>query len=170
MSQQAVKQHVSRLLASFDLESRAGLAELAVGMRIAGQRASDLPLEYLFDRAPMAMAISRGPEHVFRAVNRAFVELFGDRRGWIGLPLRDLLGPLEAPLIPLVDGVYRGGATLRHESVPVRWSVSGASVAQRTMTLMLTPTRDPAGAVSGLIFFAINATDEAAPSAGRRAG
>jgi PAS domain-containing protein len=162
VGQQAVKQQVSRLLARFDVESRSGLARLAIGMRITGQRASDLPLEYLFDRAPMAMAISSGPEHVIRAVNHAFVEQFGDRRGWVGLRLRDVLTPQEAPILPLIDAIYRSGRSAQRESAPIRWSESAGGTEERAMTVLITPTRDASGAVAGLVFFGLDVSEQIA--------
>jgi len=89
VSEQAAKQQVSKLLSRFGVESRTALAQSALAIRITGQRESDLPLEYLFDLAPVAMAMTSGPDHMFRAVNRTFTELFGDREGWIGYRLKE---------------------------------------------------------------------------------
>ena len=159
VSEQAIKQQVSKLLARFGVESRAALAQSALAIRLTGQRDSDLPLEYLFDRAPIAIALTSGPGHVFRAVNRAFVELFGDREGWIGHRLRDLLEPSEAPLAPLVDAVYRAGQGVRHVGVRVRRAGSEGPT-EHSLTIKVEPTRGPTGAVAGLVFFGIDVSEQ----------
>ncbi|HEV2009802.1 MAG TPA: LuxR C-terminal-related transcriptional regulator [Candidatus Limnocylindria bacterium] len=166
-SEQAAKQQVSKLLARFGVESRTGLARSALAIRITGQRASDLPLEYLFDLAPMAMAITTGPEHVFRAVNRTFTELFGDRDGWLGLSLRDVLTPAEAALIPFVDAIYRLGDRLQREGLPIRWSDPDGGAVDRTLTMTIQPTKDATGAVTGLVFFGLDVTSDRAPGPSR---
>lgn len=159
VSEQAIKQHVSRLLTRFGLETRTSLAQAALAIRITGQRESDLPLEYLFDRAPIAMALTSGPEHLLRAVNHTFIELFGDRDGWIGHRLTDLLEPSESSLLPLVDAVYRAGTGVRHVGVPVRWIGSDGPI-ERSLTIKVEPTRGPTGTVSGLVFFGIDVSEQ----------
>jgi len=162
VSEQAAKQQVSKLLSRFGIENRTALAQSALAIRITGQRESDLPLEYLFDLAPVAMAMTHGPDHVFRAVNHTFTELFGDRDGWIGYRLRELLRESETSLLPLVDAVYEAGSVSQRVDVPVRWSgVDGRSM-ERAMTVTIQPTRNAAGAVSGLVFFGVDVTEQVA--------
>ncbi|HEV2250946.1 MAG TPA: LuxR C-terminal-related transcriptional regulator [Candidatus Limnocylindria bacterium] len=158
-SEQAAKQHVSKLLSRFGVESRTALAQSALAIRITGQRDSDLPLEYLFDLAPVAMAMTSGPDHVFRAINHAFSELFGDREGWIGYRLRELLTEPEAALLPLVDAVYQSGGGVQRVGVPVRLTGPAGPI-QRSLTITVEPTRTAAGAVGGLVFFGIDVTEE----------
>jgi len=162
VSEQAAKQHVSKLLMRFGVKSRTALAQSALAIRLTGQRESDLPLEYLFDLAPVAMAMTSGPDHVFRAVNHTFTELFGDRDGWIGYRLGELLRESETALLPLVDAVYEGGSVRQRVDVPVRSSgVDGRSM-ERAMTVTIQPTRNAAGAVNGLVFFGVDVTEQIA--------
>ncbi|HEV2009415.1 MAG TPA: LuxR C-terminal-related transcriptional regulator [Candidatus Limnocylindria bacterium] len=159
VSEQAAKQQVSKLLTRFGVESRTALAQSALAIRITGQRESDLPLEYLFDLAPVAMAMTSGPEHVFRAVNRTFTQLFGDRDGWIGYRLRDLLMEAEPALLPLVDAAYQAGTGTQQGGVPVKWTGRDGAT-ERSLMITVEPTRRAAGAVSGLVFFGVDVTEE----------
>ncbi|HEY8805996.1 MAG TPA: PAS domain-containing protein [Candidatus Limnocylindria bacterium] len=161
VSEQAAKQQVSKLLSRFGVESRTALAQSALAIRITGQRESDLPLEYLFDLAPVAMAMTSGPDHMFRAVNRTFTELFGDREGWIGYRLKELLTEPEAALLPLVDAVYRSGGGVQRVGVPVRLTGPDGPI-ERSLTITVEPTRNAAGAVGGLVFFGVDVTEEIA--------
>ncbi|HEY8730849.1 MAG TPA: LuxR C-terminal-related transcriptional regulator [Candidatus Limnocylindria bacterium] len=158
VSEQAVKQHVSKLLARFGVDSRTALAQSALAIRITGQRESDLPLEYLFDLAPVAMAMSSGPDHVFRAVNHAFTELFGDRDGWVGHRLSELLTDPESSLLPLVNAAYRAGSAVQRVGLAVKWTGPDGPI-ERSLTVTVEPTRNAAGAVSGLVFFGVDVTE-----------
>ena len=159
VSEQAIKQQVSKLLARFGVESRAALAQSALAIRLTGQRDSDLPLEYLFDLAPVAIAMTTGPEHLVRAVNRAFIDLFGDRDGWIGHRLGDLLTESEAAVLPLVDAVYRAGSGVQRVGVPVRWTGPDGPT-ERSLTIKVEPTRNAALEVTGLAFFGIDVSEQ----------
>jgi DNA-binding CsgD family transcriptional regulator len=161
VSEQAAKQQVSKLLSRFGVETRTALAQSALAIRITGQRESDLPLEYLFDLAPVAMAMTSGPDHVFRAVNRTFTELFGDREGWIGYCLRDLLTEPEAALLPLVDAVYRSGGGVQRVGVPVKLTGPDGPT-ERSLTITVEPTRNGSGGISGLVFFGLDVSDQIA--------
>lgn len=160
VSEQAAKQQVSTLLDKFDVKSRAALVSSALALQVTGQRATDLPLEYLFDRAPMAIALLSGADHVFRAVNGTFTEIFGDRRGWIGLPLSDLLTKRERIALAPVDLVYRSGRPVQRVELPVTISDLDGHTVERFLTVTLHPTRDRAGNVAGLIFFGLDVTEQ----------
>lgn len=159
VSEQAAKQQVSKLLARFGVDTRTALAQSALAIRITGQRESDLPLEYLFDLAPVAMAMTSGPDHVFRAVNHAFTEFFGERNGWIGYRLGELLTDTEAALLPLVDAAYLAGNSIQRVGVPVHVA-GGDGPRQRSLTITVEPTRNAAGAVSGLVFFGVDVSEQ----------
>jgi DNA-binding CsgD family transcriptional regulator len=159
VSEQAAKQHVSRLLSRFGVKSRTKLAQSALAIRITGQRESDLPLEYLFTRAPMAIAMTSGPDHLIRMVNHAFVKLFGDRGGWIGHHLRELLDESEAALLSLVDAVYQGRGGVKQADVPVK-STGPDGPTERLLTITIEPTHNAAGEISGLVFFGVDVTHE----------
>lgn len=137
ISEQSVKEHVSTLLRRFGADGRAGLAELAVRLRIVG--ATDVDprwLSYLFIAAPFEIRILRGPEHHVVAVNEA--ARLPDR-DVVGLPFRDAY-PGEAELFaPLLDRVHATGEL------------------HRARGFVLQPVTSCDGAVEGIIVF--SATD-----------
>ena len=63
----------------------------------------------IFDQAPSFMAILTGPEHEFRIVNDAYMQLVG-QRDLIGRTVRDAVPEVEGQgFFELLDQVYRTG-------------------------------------------------------------
>jgi signal transduction histidine kinase len=75
---------------------------------IPGERLSAQQLESLLRRAPAAIALWHGPEHVFEFVNPGYCELVGRaREALLGQRLRDVFPAGE--LLEAFDRVYRTG-------------------------------------------------------------
>jgi signal transduction histidine kinase len=66
----------------------------------------------VFTHAPVAVAILRGPEHVFELANRPYLEVVNGR-DVIGRPIREALPELAGQeVLEQLDGVYRSGREL----------------------------------------------------------
>ncbi|HEY8025895.1 MAG TPA: ATP-binding protein [Burkholderiaceae bacterium] len=66
-------------------------------------------MQAIFSQAPVAIAIMRGPEHVFDLANERYQELVGHRQ-LIGLPVRQALPEIEGQhVFELLDTVYASG-------------------------------------------------------------
>jgi PAS domain S-box-containing protein len=81
----------------------------------------------IFDQAPSFMAILTGPEHEFRIVNDAYMEVVG-QRDLIGRTVRDALPEVEGQgFFELLDQVYRTGepVTLKGAEIKVQRSDGG---------------------------------------------
>ncbi len=82
----------------------------------------------LFAQAPGAIAILRGPRHVFELVNPAYEALVG-RTDLIGRPVADAMPEVaEQGFVALLDGVFARGEPENGRAVPVRLRRDGGSV------------------------------------------
>ena len=74
----------------------------------AAERETARHLREVFEQAPVAISIFRGPEHVYEVSNQANRELLG-QRDVLGKPLREAIPELEQTTIELFDRVYSSG-------------------------------------------------------------
>ncbi len=66
-------------------------------------------LQTLFEHAPVAIALLRGPDHVYEIANARYLELVGER-SVLGRPVREALSGITwQSTFALLDGVYRSG-------------------------------------------------------------
>ncbi len=81
--------------------------------------ASARRLASVFAQAPVAIALLRGPEHVFEVANPFYLKLVNDRP-LLGMRLRDALPEVVAQgIVDLLDGVFRSGQPHLGKSLPV---------------------------------------------------
>lgn len=162
ISEQAVKQQVSVLLHKFSAPSRAVLATTAITMRLLGGSSPEgVSYEYLFDRAPVMIAMSHGPRHEFTLVNQAFVSLFGERQ-YVGRAFVECFPVQGAALRSPLDRVYDSGTAWRssEERLVVHTPTGGER--EVYVSLVAEPTRDASGAVDGIVFYGWDVTEQVA--------
>jgi signal transduction histidine kinase len=105
----------------------------------------------IFRQAPAAIAILRGPEHVFEHANPAYLELIGDRNV-VGVPARTALPELAGQgLFELLDDVFQTGRA--HVGKALRLMVNRAgdgSPVECFFDFVYQPMRDATGAIDGI--------------------
>lgn len=85
----------------------------------------------IFDQAPSFMAIVTGPEHEFRIVNDAYMQLVG-QRDLIGRTVRDALPEVEGQgFFELLDQVYRSGEPITLKGAEIDLQRSDGGPAER---------------------------------------
>ena len=154
ISEQGVKQQVSVLLKKFDAPSRAVLARTALTMKLLGtsHHAADIPVEYLFDRAPLLIGMTSGPEHVLVLVNRAVREMFGERH-YIGLRLREAFRDADADVFAHLARIYETGTAYRTNEQRVRFTLPDGTPREVYLSFIAEPRRSVDGAVDGVVFY-----------------
>jgi len=158
--EQAVKQQVSLLLKKFDVPSRAALARTAMTMRLLGSIPSDdTHYEYLFDRAPLLIAMTRGPEHRIILVNRAFRECFGDRP-YIGEPFGEAFPAANDVLRHRLERIYEGGPPYGNNELHLSFSLPDGTPREMYVSVIAEATRDARGAQDGIAFFGWDITGQ----------
>ncbi len=115
----------------------------------------------LFMEAPAAIAVLRGPDHVFELANPLARQAIGLRRDVLGKPIRDVLPELEGQgIFELLDQVYATGEPYEGQDVLVKLDRSGDGALEDTyFTFVYRPTRDETGAVDGILAHAVDVTD-----------
>lgn len=160
IGEQAVKQHVSLLLKKFAVPTRAALARTAMTMRLLGSvPAGDTHYEYLFARAPLLIAMTRGPEHRITLVNRAFRECFGERP-YVGEPFGTAFPAANDVLRQRIERIYEGGPPYRNNELRLSFTLPDGTPRELYVSMIAEATRDPAGLQDGIAFFGWDVSDQ----------
>jgi signal transduction histidine kinase/ActR/RegA family two-component response regulator len=102
-----------------ELVARVDLLRLRQQMRTV-DKAVARRTQIIFSQAPVAIAIMRGPDHVFEQANQYYEELAGVRE-LVGLPVRQAFPELAGQgIYELLDGVLASGEPYVGRSVLVR--------------------------------------------------
>ena len=125
-------------------------------------------LRNVFEKAPVAITIMRGPKHVIEYINSLGRQLIGGRMVE-GKPIREALPDVEEKkLFTIIDEVYEKGTEFHARDLHVRFDRDGDGVAEDGwFDVSYQPARDFDGQVSGVLSLSIDVTDR---SRTRRAG
>jgi PAS domain-containing protein len=110
-------------------------------------------------QAPMAVTITRGPEHRYEMVNEHAQALVG-RRDLEGQLARNAFPELQGSgLFELLDEVYRTGAPYVGRNVPVRYDREGdGTLVDAVFDFTYQPLLEPDGSVWGVMSVAVDVT------------
>jgi signal transduction histidine kinase len=114
----------------------------------------------VFAQAPVAIAITRGRDHVFEMANDPYQRIVGGRTV-VGLPLREALPELASQGIPeLFDRIYQTGEPYTARSQPIDLRTGGdGQLEQHHFDLVFQPLVDDAGRVEGIAAVGFDVTD-----------
>lgn len=117
-------------------------------------------LRNVFESAPVAITIMRGPQHVVEYVNAFGRQMLGDRP-MEGKPAREAFSDIEEKhLFDLLDDVYRRGVQFQGRDIRVRFDRNGDGVPEEGwFDVTYQPARDFDGTVSGVVSISIEVTD-----------
>ncbi|WP_205697759.1 SpoIIE family protein phosphatase [Conexibacter sp. SYSU D00693] len=111
-------------------------------------------LQAVIHEAPVGLALTWGPDHVFRLHNEAYRDLLPPDREVVGLPVREALVEI-AEITGAFDEVQRTGQTLRFDDFSVPWSTGP----ERFYRFSLAPVDGPDG-IGGVLISGVETTDE----------
>ena len=115
-------------------------------------------LSRMFRQAPGAIAILRGPDHVFDIANPAYLELVG-KKDVLGKTVREALPEVVAQgFTDLLDQVYSTGETHVGRGVPVTLN-RGGTIEERNGDFVFQPILDEVGARQGIFVQATDVTE-----------
>ena len=123
-------------------------------LRSERQRLADV-----FQQAPSFMCVLTGPDHVFERANDRYLQLVG-HRDLIGKPVRvAFLEVAGQGFFELLDAVYRTGEAVVGSDVRVLLvQQPGQPPEERYVDFVYQPTRDPRGAVAGVLAQGVDLT------------
>lgn len=116
---------------------------------------------WLFEQTPSFIAALSGPDHVYRLVNQAYLQLVG-HQDIVGKPIREVLPELAGQgVLEVLDQVYRsgqpfGGRALRFM---LQRNSSDAALEERFLDIVFQPIKDDEGKVLGVLIEGFDVTD-----------
>ncbi|MBB4636595.1 ATP-binding protein [Longimicrobium terrae] len=118
-------------------------------------------LREVFEQAPVAVAVVRGPEHVFESANPGYIRMVGGRRV-VGRRVADALPEVvEQGFIGLLDQVRATGEPFIGTAVPLElrdeWM---GTVEERFVDFIYHPLRGADGSVSGITAIITDVTEK----------
>ncbi|GEC80117.1 PAS domain S-box protein [Flavobacterium aquatile] len=115
----------------------------------------------LYEQSPSVMGILKGPNHVYEMANPLCLKLIG-RSNIIGKSVREVLPELESQgIFELLDNVYNTGITFSAKEMLVRFDYNGdGKLVDRYLNYIHQAHRDSAGEIDGILFFAIDVTEQ----------
>lgn len=112
--------------------------------------------------APVAISITRGPQHRYELLNNASRELVGGR-DLEGLTVRNALPGVDESLFAIMDNVYRTGEPVTLQDLEVTYDRKGDGVLYTgSFDVTYQPMRDTDDTISGIIQTAVETTAFAA--------
>ena len=117
-------------------------------------------LRELFEQAPGAVALLRGPDHVFEIANDAYLDLIG-RRAVLGLSVAAALPEVVGQgFVALLDTVFATAEPHRGWAVPIAIARGGEEpVEERLIDFVYQPIKDSNGNVTDIFVEATDVTD-----------
>ena len=113
----------------------------------------------IFAQAPVAIAITRGPNHVFELANAPYQELVGNRP-IIGRTVRESLPELEGQVVlDLLDNVYRTAEPYIGRSQGVMLRRSPGAAEERFFDFVYQPMLKTDGSIEGIAVVAFEVTE-----------
>lgn len=117
-------------------------------------------LQTLFMQAPVAICLTRGPEHVVELVNPLGQTLVGERLA-PGRSVLETLSGLGPNLLHLLDEVYRKGTPITGHEVPLRADFSGTGQEEvKYFDLTWQPWRGVDGEILGTMGLCAEVTEQ----------
>jgi signal transduction histidine kinase len=122
--------------------------------------AHDRKLSTIFTHAPVAIALLKGPQHVFQFANESYAQLVA-HRPLVGRTVREAFPEFEHQgIYELLDTVYSTGTPFLADSMRVRLNRGPAGAAEDAfLRFIYQPIPDASGGVEGIAIIATDVTD-----------
>jgi PAS domain S-box-containing protein len=117
-------------------------------------------LTTIFQHAPVAIAILKGPEHIVEFANDSYLEVAG-RTAVVGRTVREIFPEFEGQgIYELLDTVYRSGQPFMADSLRVQMRRRGADALDEVyFKFVYQPMPGPSGEIEGIAVVATDVTD-----------
>ncbi len=135
-------------------------AERQLSEELLVSRTLNARVAELIEQAPVAIAVFRGPEHVYDIANGRYLELVGRPGGLVGNPIRKVFPEAEGQgVFEALDQVYRTGQPFTVAEMPVSFDRGRGAPERGWFAFSITPVREQ-GAVAGSMCVAIELTEQ----------
>ena len=151
-------EYVTKPFAARELIARVEAQLLRARIR-AVEEAHARRLASVFEQAPVAIAILRGPDHVFELANPSYREII-DHRDVIGKPFREALPEISSQgVVALLDRLYQSGESYTARSEIIALKRADGTLETRLFDLVFQPLIDPNGQVDGIAAVGYDVTE-----------
>ncbi len=115
----------------------------------------------LYLQSPSCMGILKGPDHVYETANPLYLKLI-DKKDIIGKTVKEVLPELESQgIFELLDNVYTTGKTFSANEMLIQFDYKGnGELVDTYLNFMYQAHRDNQNNIDGILFFAIDATEQ----------
>jgi PAS domain S-box-containing protein len=114
----------------------------------------------LIEQAPLAIAVLRGPEHLYEVANPPYLALVGRTASLVGIPIRAAFPDVEGQgVIEACDRVFATGEPFTVHEMPVTFQRRKGTPEKRWFSFHITPIREGSG-ITGLIWVAADITEQ----------
>ncbi|HLJ48531.1 MAG TPA: PAS domain S-box protein [Bryobacteraceae bacterium] len=120
-------------------------------------------LRYLIEHAPAAVALLKGPEHVFEFANEGYLRVTGrSEEALVGKPIREALPEIsDQGFIELLTGVYKTGEPYVASEVLAKLDRGGQGILEdRYFNLVYQPWKDTDGRTKGVFVHAVDISEQ----------
>ena len=116
----------------------------------------------LFTQAPAAVAVLKGPHHVFELANPRYMKLIGRKRSVVGKTVADCLPEVkDQGFFELLDNVYQTGKPYIGNETQVKFDRNGdGELDEAFVNFIYQPHLDRSGAVQGILVHAVDVTEQ----------
>ena len=154
---QIARQIAARVTQSLAAAAEAANARVTSALRRSEEIRRD-DLRRLFEKVPVAMALLRGPEHVYELANDAYSALSANRR-LIGQSVRQCFPELPESFHEILDRVYDTGEAVSASEVAIRLEPPGEPPKDLIVTFTYAPFRNHDGAPDGIVLAGFDVTE-----------
>lgn len=115
----------------------------------------------LYQQSPSCMGILKGPNHVYELANPLYLKLIG-KTDIIGKSVKEVLPELEAQgVFQFLDDVYNTGITFSANEMLIKFDYNNdGNLVDTYLNFIYQAHRDSAGEIDGILFFAIDVTEQ----------
>jgi hypothetical protein len=156
ISERAVTAQITRLMATFGVTNRTGL--IAAAMTASGQTGVTAPNNRELERyedAPFMVAVTTGPRHVFRFVNRMWERVMHLRaKDVIGRTVREVFPDSPRASYAARQRDFREGRPTSGNDWHLTWTSADQRSREADFRYIYQPLRDRAGQVEGVLLIA----------------
>jgi PAS domain S-box-containing protein len=128
-----------------------------------GPAAARTDLADLIEQAPLAIAVLRGPDHVYQLANPPYLALVGRTASLVGIPIRAAFPDVEGQgVIEACDRVFATGEPFTVHEMPVTFQRRHGTPEKRWFSFQITPIREAGapGHIGGLTWVATDITEQ----------
>ncbi len=137
------------------------LRNISDRVRLLQSEAVQEGVRSIIEVVPVAISITRGPEHRMEMVNAKGRELIG-HRDIVGITIRAAFPELEGQtLFEILDEVYASGVPYEGREVPVKYRPGDSEDLRNAwFDISYHTLRDTGGAISGLLSVSVDVTEQ----------